>query len=160
MNNILEYQKSFLHQQVLCSFYMTVPRNANPKTSFTFGHNITIVVKSSHKLTHCAAAAKSLGLLLDPRTTDSVVLDEGNLTVLSDLMASDAMRNYSTRKSTECLAMFRETAMTASHDRVGYQYVLGYQTMQFCIRNPMNQFSRFNDDAMQSYCIRKLMLGN
>ena len=69
------------------------------------------------------------------------------------------MRNYSTRKSTECLAMFRETAMTASHDRVGYQYVLGYQTMQFCIGNPMNQFLTCYDDAMRSYHVRNIGLG-
>ena len=74
-------------------------------------------------------------------------------------MASDAMWNYSTRKLTECLAMFRETATTVSHDRVRYQYVLEYQMMQFCIRNPMNQFLMCYNDAMRSYRVRNIGLG-
>ena len=57
-------------------------------------------------------------------------------------------------------ALSLETASTTSHDRVKSIHVLGYQTMQFCIRNPMNKFPRVYDDAMQSYCMRNLGLGN
>ena len=116
---------------VLCSLCST--KNSSPQRRYN--HHITYL------------------LLLRLRTTVLVVLDELNLTVLIDPMASDAMRRYSMRKSTG-------NGLTTSHDRVRSIHVLAYQTMQFCIRNPTNSFPRAYDDAMQSYCMRNLGLGN
>ena len=75
-------------------------------------------------------------------------------------MASDAMRRYSTRESTECSALSRETAPTISHDRMRFGPVLRYQTMQLGLGNPTNQLPALYDDAMQSYCMCNLGLGN
>ena len=112
-------------------------------------------MKSSHHLSCCCHQVTGW-LVPKLRTTDFVVLKwvESNCAIGSHGIGCH-VKLFSAHDDEVGFSGRRCLYLTTGWDLFDF---LGYQTMQFRIGNPTNQFSTWSDDAMRSYCVRNFRM--